>query len=78
MPAKLGYSLAWHFFRGKIDLEPVSKSKEKNLCNDLQRACWYHWGVERACQAMVHAGFEIIESDVEVCQRDPVIHFRKP
>jgi hypothetical protein len=78
IPAKLGYSLAWRFFRNKMDLEEVSKSREKNLWTDEGKFGWYHWGVERACQAMDRVGFEIVEPDVEVCQRDPVIHFRKP
>lgn len=78
LPAKLGYSLAWRFFRPKMDIEPVSKSREKNLWTVEGDFGWYHWGLERACLAMVRAGFEIVEPDVEVCQRDPVIHFRRP
>lgn len=78
MPAKLVYFLTWRFFREKMDIEPVSKSREQNLWNADGDFGWYHWGVERACRAMVRAGFDIIEPDVEVCQRDPVIHFKKP
>ncbi len=76
-PAKLGYSFAWRYFRGKMDLEPVSKEREHNLWSPTANFGWYHWGVERACKAMLQAGFEIVERDVEVCHRDPVIHFRK-
>lgn len=75
LPAKFGYLLAWRWFRQKIDLEPVSKSREQNLW--IGDFGWYHWGVDRACVAMQRVGFEIIDSDVEVCHRDPVIHFRK-
>ncbi|MGD1062628.1 MAG: class I SAM-dependent methyltransferase [Terracidiphilus sp.] len=78
MPAKLGYMLPWRFFRGKMDIEPVSKSSEKNLWTDDGNFGWYHWGTERACEAMTRRGFQIVEPDVEACQRDPVIHFRKP
>jgi phospholipid N-methyltransferase len=77
MPAKLAYSIAWRYFRSKIDLEPVSRSQDKNLWNSSGNFGWYHWGVERACEAITRAGFEIIEPDIQVCQRDPVIHFKK-
>jgi len=77
IPAKLGYFLAWRYFRPKMDLEPVSKLRDQNLWNGDAGFGWYHWGIESACEAIARAGFEIIESDVEVCQRDPVIHFKK-
>lgn len=77
-PARLGYSLSWRLFRKKMDLEPVSLSRETNLCHDVHDVNWYHWGTDRACRALAQAGFEIVEADVEVSQRDPVIHFRKP
>ncbi|MGC9224810.1 MAG: class I SAM-dependent methyltransferase [Terracidiphilus sp.] len=78
LPAKLGYELAWRFFRNKMDLEPVSKSREMNLWNADGNFGWYHWGIERACKAMTRSGFEIVEADAAVCPRDPVIHFKKP
>jgi hypothetical protein len=78
LPAKLAYLLTWRFFRNKMDIDPVLKSREKNLWSATEEFGWYHWGVERACQAMDRVGFEIVEPDVEVCHRDPVIHFKKP
>ncbi len=79
IPARLGYLLAWRFSREKMpDMEHVSKFREKNLLNAVGDFGWFLWGIERSCHAMTRAGFEIVESDVEVCQRDPVIHFRKP
>jgi len=77
-PTRLAFELSWRYFREKMDLEPVSKDREKNLQSATGNVSWYHWGLSRACQAMVQAGFEIVEPDAEVCQRDPVIHFRKP
>ena len=78
LPTKLGFNFSWRYFRPKMDLEPVSKTSEQNLWNGTDGGFgWYHWGVERACNAFVAAGFEIVEQDVEVCPRDPVIHFRK-
>jgi hypothetical protein len=78
LPAKTAYSLAWQYFRPKMDLPPVSKDREKNLWNADGNFGWYHWGLERACRAISGAGFTIVEPDVEVCPRDPVIHFVKP
>ncbi len=77
MPAKLGYSFAWRNFRSKMDLESVSKSREKNLAGGGE-AGWYHWGIDRACESILRAGFIIADRDIGVCPRDPVIHFKKP
>lgn len=38
---------------------------------------WYDFGVERACAALVKVGFEIIERDMNINHRDPIIHFVK-
>jgi hypothetical protein len=77
LPAKLGYQFAWRYFRPKMDLEAVSKTKDRNLSSSAD-AGWYHWGVDRACKAITSAGLVIVEQDVEVVQRDPVMHFKKP
>jgi hypothetical protein len=34
--------------------------------------------MDRACAMLESVGFEIVERDVEVIPRDPIIHFRKP
>lgn len=78
MPAKLGYAMAWRCFRAKMNIESVSKSRDQNLWTADGQFGWYHWGLERACEAITREGFQIVETDVEVCPRDPVIHFRKP
>lgn len=39
---------------------------------------WYHCGVDRACAALERAGFTVVERDIDVSHRDPVIHFAKP
>ncbi len=69
--SKLSYWLAWRFFREKMDIMPVSKARDGN-------PGWYHWGLARACEALTRVGFAIVEPDVEVCPRDPVIHFTRP
>jgi Methyltransferase domain len=38
---------------------------------------WYDFGVERACGALSKAGFEIVERDMNINHRDPIIHFVK-
>jgi hypothetical protein len=78
MPARLAYSTTWHLFRPKMDLEPVSKDREKNLANSAGQTSWYHWGVENACRTLVSAGFEVVEQDIDAISRDPITHFRKP
>jgi phospholipid N-methyltransferase len=79
LPTKLAFRYTWRYFRPKLDLEPVSKSRDRNLWNSSGSGFgWYHWGVEQACKTLTNAGFAIIEPDVQVCPRDPVIHFKKP
>jgi hypothetical protein len=41
------------------------------------KARWYHLGVERACAILEGFGYEVIERDLGVNHRDPVIHFRR-
>jgi hypothetical protein len=38
---------------------------------------WYDAGKERTCRMLEQHGYEIIDSDVGTCLRDPIIHFRK-
>jgi phospholipid N-methyltransferase len=77
LPAKLAYMLSWRFFRSKADLQRVSKSADLDLGRDATTTGWYHWGIDRACAALTREGFKIIERDMEVVSRDPVIHFAK-
>jgi phospholipid N-methyltransferase len=73
IPAKVGYFLAWRFFRSKMDMVSTAQLKD-----NVEYYQWYHWGIERACKALTRAGFDIVETDAQVCPRDPVIHFKKP
>jgi hypothetical protein len=78
LPVRLAYSAMWYLFRSKMDLERLSKEREKNLCDAEGRTSWYHWGTENACQAISNAGFEVVDPDIEAINRDPITHFRKP
>jgi hypothetical protein len=77
LPAKLAYLASWNLFRSKADLYRVSKAEDLDLSRDRTTTGWYHWGIDRACDAITREGFRIIERDMEVVSRDPVIHFAK-
>ena len=36
---------------------------------------WYQWGIDRACATLEKEGLKVIDRDVGVSHRDPVIHF---
>jgi methyltransferase family protein len=76
LPVRFAYLFVWKLFRSRMDLERVSKSREENLVAGPWPG-WYHWGVGPACTALQRAGFDVIEADVEVISRDPMIHFVK-
>lgn len=76
-PAKWGYLISWRYLGSKSRLERVSKEKEQNVAGDGSGASWYHWGLERACAAIEREGLEVVEPDVRIVARDPIIHFRK-
>ena len=78
IPAKLGYSFTWNFFRARADLIRVSKAEDLDSSRDKSVTGWYHWGIDKACEAITRAGFKIIEQDMEIVARDPVVHFAKP
>ncbi len=77
LPAKIGYLLSWKLFPSRADLRRVSKDEDIDSVRDETTPGWYHWGVSRACQAITEAGFKIIERDMEVVPRDPIVHFVK-
>ncbi len=39
---------------------------------------WYHAGTDRTCRMLEDAGYQVLDRDMGVNHRDPVIHFRKP
>lgn len=39
---------------------------------------WYHAGTERTCRFLESVGWEVLNPDVGLCPRDPIVHFRKP
>jgi hypothetical protein len=47
----------------------------KNEDNTIRPGRWYHAGIDRTCKMLEDLSYEIIEKDVNVCHRDPIIHF---
>jgi hypothetical protein len=77
LPVEAAYLLIWHCFRPFMDLRRVDKQVERNLVQKNGLGGWHHCGVDRACAMLESVGFEIVERDIEVIPRDPIIHFRK-
>lgn len=44
---------------------------------DKGAGCWHDAGKQRTCELLRSIGYEIVDSDVGTCLRDPIIHFRK-
>ncbi|NVM05306.1 MAG: class I SAM-dependent methyltransferase [Candidatus Helarchaeota archaeon] len=45
---------------------------------DENKNKWFHAGIEETCQFLESVGWEIVNPDVGLCIRDPIIHFKKP
>lgn len=39
---------------------------------------WYHAGVDRTCEFLESVGWKVLNRDVGLCPRDPIVHFKKP
>jgi hypothetical protein len=39
---------------------------------------WCHAGIQETCRVLLSLGWQVIDPDVGVNLRDPIIHFRKP
>jgi hypothetical protein len=67
------YSYLFKGFQGYNDFREMDK-------NDIapEPGKWYHAGTKETCQFLESVGWEIIEQDIDLCPRDPIIHFRKP
>lgn len=45
--------------------------------DDIIKARWYHAGIDRTCEMLRKLNYDIVEEDVNVNIRDPLIHFIK-
>lgn len=53
---------------------PVLDKKDTSLAPGK----WYHAGTEETCRFLESVGWQVINRDVGLCPRDPIVHFRKP
>lgn len=78
LPTRLAYELSWRFFRSRMDIAPVSTERCANLTDAHGRGSWHHWSTADACTTLQASGFSVVESDIGILARDPIVHFRKP
>jgi len=71
---RAAYRISVILMRKRFIPDPIDKTPE----TPHVPGAWYHWGVDRACATLEKVGFTIIERDIGVNHRDPVIHFIKP
>lgn len=75
------YMLVRAALRLTLKLSPrkffFSELKKSNDNGPTVPGAWYHFGVDRACEAITEAGFTVVEQDMGVNHRDPLIHFVK-
>lgn len=78
MPKSRRYlPLKW-FFRYLIKRTKPSCSFIKADENDEPSpGRWYHAGIEKTCSMLQDVGYQVVDSDVGTCLRDPIIHFIK-
>jgi hypothetical protein len=65
-------------FPHKYTMKKLDLNDSLALADVSGLGSWYHLSTEDACSILTASGFEIVERDMMVCPRDPVIHFVKP
>jgi Methyltransferase domain len=78
LPTRLAFNATWTLFKNRMVSRHISKQDDMEGTATKPVDRWYHLGVDRACEIIEKEGFTIVERDMEVVPRDPVIHFRKP
>jgi hypothetical protein len=68
---RTAFLLSWRLWGNRLDLQTFD-----TLANN-KAAPWYHWGLDAALAALREEGLVVVEPDVGVVARDPVIHFVK-
>lgn len=69
--------LLWLWKLINDDLVSVPKRLDKDEDDVPSPGRWYHAGVERTCGMLEELGYKIVEPDVGIIYRDPIIHFTK-
>lgn len=64
---------------GKWILPPRRMHEPTELREDAAPAPgrWYHAGTDRTCRMLEGCGYRVLDRDVQVSHRDPVIHFTR-
>ncbi len=57
---------------------PAHKPLDKRRPEDPEKGAWFHVGIEETCRFLESVGWEVVNPDVGLCPRDPIVHFRKP
>jgi phospholipid N-methyltransferase len=65
-------------FRIQIQLIRKLMSEKQDESSEASPGRWYHLGTNEACRILKNCGYEVVDPDMGVNHRDPVIHFRKP
>jgi hypothetical protein len=45
---------------------------------DRRQGAWFHWGVDETCRFAASVGWEVVNPDLGLCVRDPIILLRRP
>jgi SAM-dependent methyltransferase len=70
---RLAFRLTVNLFQGKF----IPPKPDKAESDSAKSGAWFHLGVDNACNAISEAGFHVIERDMQINHRDPIIHFIK-
>lgn len=72
--SRIGTLLSEKFFFRNSELSQRSVDLNENPMPGR----WYDSGTERTTTMLKSFGYEVLDTDVGTCPRDPIIHFRKP
>lgn len=73
LPAKLLWKLI-----GSLSRPDNLKHKVQSKRMHPDRITWHNLSTQDACSMLEAAGYEVIDPDMEINHRDPVIHFVRP
>jgi hypothetical protein len=65
------------YYSAKYLLKGNSHLRDKNESGGIIPGRWYHAGIDRTCTMLESLSYKIIDNDVNINIRDPLIHFIK-
>jgi hypothetical protein len=77
LPFKLLWKVLKAIFPSKYTMKKLIIGDELALADETGFGRWYHLSTDDACNLIESCGFTVVERDMNVSQRDPVIHFVK-